>query len=201
MLDRDEIVQSLTGAWRLFLDRPDAMRYFDVSVDGFWRSFAAVVLIAPAYILFAALERTEILAEPIIDPAFSDGAFFANKVLTLALDWVALPLLLALVAGPLGVGRAYASFVVARNWCAVLATAPFGLVALLSLLGFLGAGPANFISLLILVVIIRYNFIIARRALGADIGLAVGVVVADLAISFALIALVDGVISYHSTAL
>ena len=94
MPDRDEIVRSLTGAWRLFLDRPDAMRFFDVSVDGFWRSFAAVVLILPAYALFALAERIEILDEPVVDPAFGDGSFLANKLLTLALDWITLPILL-----------------------------------------------------------------------------------------------------------
>ena len=45
--------------------------------------------------------RSSMLAatsEPIVDPAFSDGAFFANKLVSLALDWTALPILLALVA-------------------------------------------------------------------------------------------------------
>ena len=201
MLDREEVVRSLTGAWRIFLSRPDAMRFFDVSIDGFWRSFAAVVLIAPTYLLFAIAERTAILSEPIVDPAFSDGAFFANKVVALALDWTALPILLALVAGPLGVSRTYAPFIVARNWCAVLATAPYFVVSLLLVIGGLSDSGATLLSLLILVVVIRYNYMIARRALGADIGLAVGVVVADLLISFGVLALVDGMISYRSAAL
>ena len=201
MPDRDEIVRSLTGAWRLFLDRPDAMRFFDVSVDGFWRSFAAVVLILPAYALFALVERIDILDEPVVDPAFGDGSFVANKLLTLALDWVTLPILLAAFAKPLGVGRTYAAYVVARNWCAVLATAPFGIVALLSLLGLLSTGPASVISLVILAVVIRYNYMIARRALGADVGLAVGLVVADFAISLLVIGAIDEVVSYHSAGL
>jgi hypothetical protein len=201
MPDRDEIVQSLTGAWRLFLDRPDAMRYFNVSIDGFWRSFAAIVLILPAYALFAIAERIEILGEPVVDPAFSDGPFIVNKFLTLALDWITLPILLAAFARLLGVSRTYAAYVVARNWCAVLATAPFGLVALLSLVGFLGAGLANVISLVILVVVIRYNYMIVRRALGADMGLAIGVVVADFAVSLLIIGAVDEVVTYHSAGL
>lgn len=201
MLGREELFRSLTGAWRLFLDRPDAMRFFDVSIDGFWRSFAAIVLIAPTYLLFAVSERAVILSDPIVDPAFSDGAFFANKVLTLALDWIALPVLLALVAGPLGVGRTYAPYIVARNWCAVLATAPYFLVGVLLLIGVLSDGGATLLSLLILAVVLRYNYMIARRALGADVGMVVGIVVADLAISFGVMALVDGMISYHSPVL
>jgi hypothetical protein len=195
MPDRDEIVQSLTGAWRLFLDRPDAMRLFNVSVDGFWRSFAAIIFIVPAYALFAITERIEILGEPVVDPIFSDGPFIANKVLTLLLDWVTLPILLAAFASLLGVARSYTAYVVARNWCAVLATAPFGVVALLNLIGLLGNGPANLLSLVILVVVIRYNYMIARRALGAEMGLAIGVVIADFAISLLIIGAVDGVVS------
>jgi hypothetical protein len=201
MPDRDEIVQSLTGAWRLFLDRPNAMRLFNVSVDGFWRSFAAIIFIVPAYALFAITERIEILGEPVVDPIFSDGPFIANKVLTLLLDWVTLPILLAAFASLLGVARSYTAYVVARNWCAVLATAPFGVVALLNLIGLLGNGPANLLSLVILVVVIRYNYMIARRALGAEMGLAIGVVIADFAISLLIIGAVDGVVSYHSAGL
>ena len=67
MLDRDEIARSLTGAWHLFLDRPDAMRYFDLSIEGFWRSFRAIVLLLPAYILSTLAERVITLARS--DPA------------------------------------------------------------------------------------------------------------------------------------
>lgn len=198
MLSLDEIVRSLTGAWRLFIDRPDAMRFFYVSIDGFWRSFAAIVLIVPAFALFAIGERVAILAESVIDPGFSDSAFVLNKGFTLVLDWIALPILLALVAGPLGVSRNYAAYIVARNWCAVLATAPFGVVALLNLVGILPGGGANVITLVILVVVIRYNYMIARRALGADMGLAIGIIIADFAISLAVISIADTLIAYQS---
>jgi hypothetical protein len=49
MIDRDEINSSLTGAWKIFLDRPDALQHFDTSYAGFWRSFQAIFLIAPLY--------------------------------------------------------------------------------------------------------------------------------------------------------
>lgn len=201
MPDLEEIVRSLIGAWRLFLDRPDAMRYFNVSVDGFWRSFAAIILVVPAYALFAGVEQVEILNEPVVDPAFSGPAFVANKALTLVLDWITLPILLAVFAAPLGVGRTYAAYVVARNWCVVLATAPFGIIALLSLIGFLGIGPANLLALVISVVVIYYNYMIARRALVAGTGLAIGVVVADLAFSLIVVGFANAIVPYRSAGL
>jgi hypothetical protein len=201
MPSRDEIIQSLIGAWRLFLDRSDAMRYFDVSVDGFWRSFYAIVLILPAYVFIALAERLRILTDSLPDDDFDGGAFLVNKGLSLVLDWVTLPILLALLAGVLGIGRTYAAFIVARNWGAVLAIAPFGVIALLFLLGILGSDFANVASLVILVVVIRFNYLIARRALGVDVGFAVGLVVADFAVSLAVVGATDSLVGYGSSAL
>lgn len=61
-LDRDEIARSLTGAWRVFLDKPDAAQFFDLSVEGFWRSFRAFGLMIPFYGLVAAAEYRALIA-------------------------------------------------------------------------------------------------------------------------------------------
>jgi hypothetical protein len=201
MPGRDEIVRSLTGAWRLFLDRPDAMRYFNISIDGFWRSFYAIVLILPIYVFIALAEHRRILTDSLADDDFSGSAFIINKGLSMALDWVTLPILLALLAGVLGVGRTYAGFIVARNWGAVLAITPFGAIALLFLLGILGSDSANIISLVILIVVVRFNYLIARRALGVDVFFAVGLVIADFVISLAIVAVTDTLVDYGSPAL
>jgi hypothetical protein len=196
MLGLDEIRRSLTAAWRLFLDRPDAMRAFDLSVDGFWRSFGAIVLILPAYILISTAEKARILTDGFTGVPFSESAFIAHKTLSLALDWVTLPLVMALIVGPLGLTRSYAAFVVARNWGAALAIQPFGVIALLFLLGFVTADAANIFSLLMLIVVIRFNYLIARRALEAPIGLAVAVVVGDLALSLLIVGFADSIFPY-----
>ena len=196
MPGRDESVRSLTGAWHLFLDRSDAMRFFDVSVDGFWRSFGAILLILPAYVLVVLSDRAQIVTDALFSEGFNASSFLANRAILLALNWVALPILLALVAQPLGVSRTYASYVVARNWCAVLTVTPFGLIALLHLAGLLSNEIASVISLAIIVVVIRFDYLIARRALGADVGLAVAVVLADLAIGLAIAVVVDTMIPY-----
>jgi len=41
ILTADEVVQSLKGSFRLIRREADGLRAFDVSVGGFWRSFAA----------------------------------------------------------------------------------------------------------------------------------------------------------------
>ena len=136
VLSRDEIVRSLNGAWELFLDRPDALRYFDLSVDGFWRSFRAIVLVVPSYLLAVLADRLARL------PDVPGAGIRRRRLLRrqgasrLALDWVALPILLAAVAGPLSVEKGYSAFVIARNWGSVISVAPFGAIGLLA-----GSGP------------------------------------------------------------
>ena len=190
-LDRDEIARSLTGAWRVFLDKPDAQRFFDLSVNGFWRSFRAIVLMLPAYGLAAAGEYQALVAAP--NPDFSDAGFVLAKMLAAGLDWITFPILLALVAEPLGITRSYTAFIIARNWGAVLASAPFALIDLLYLFGIFSQDVTNIASLIFLIVQLRYNYLIASRALGVGIGLAVGIVVADFAVSVMIMATVSGI--------
>jgi len=191
MPDRDEIFRSLTGAWWLFLDRQGAMRHFTLTVDGFWRSFAAIVFVLPAYALAALAERQGLLTDATAAAGFSDAAFFLDKAVAIGLDWVSLPILLALLARPLGFSAAYPAFIVARNWSAVLAVLPFGLLAFLQIVGVLDGDMASFLSLAALIVVLRYNFLVARRALDCSIGFAVGIVVLDFVLSLALATAVD----------
>ncbi|SDB52783.1 hypothetical protein [Bauldia litoralis] len=193
MLDRDEIRRSLTGAWDLFLDRPEAMRAFDVSVEGFWRSFRVIVLLLPAYFLTTMAEQI-MLSETAVETAGPGGvALFLDSVVGLGLDWIALPVVLALAARPLGIQRNYAAFIVARNWGAVIALTPFGVIGLLVILGLLNAEIANFLMLASLMVVLRYNFLIARRALDVGIGFAIGIVILDLAVSLTIALALDSV--------
>jgi hypothetical protein len=193
MLGREEITRSLTAAFDLFLDRPGAMRNFDVSVEGFWRSFAAVILVVPSYALAVLAERQLSAA---IDPAapVQDGAaFLVQNVLGLGLDWVALPVILALLARPLGIARHYPEFVVARNWGAVIAAVPFGVIGLLIVLGLVGGELANLLMFAALIIVLRYTYLIARRSLDVGLGFAIGIVVLDFVVSLTLALALDGI--------
>lgn len=194
MLERDEIARSLTGAWDLFLDRPAALRHFDVSIEGFWRSFRAIILVAPAYALATMGERVMSAADALAGAQPDAALLVIDAVLGLGLDWIALPIILAVVARPLGIARRYAAFIVARNWSAVIAVAPFGAIGLLVVLGVVGSEVANFLMLAALFVVLRYNFIVARRALDVGVGFAIGIVVLDLAVSLTIALTLDALL-------
>lgn len=184
MITRDEIVRSLTGAWEIFLDRPDAMSRFDVSVEGFWRSFQAILLVIPSYLVVAFAERSLLLTMATENTVpLGDEGFFAAKAVALAVDWVALPLVMAVAAGPFGIADRYVAFVVARNWAAVLIMLPYAAIAILFGLGFFGTSLASFLSLAVLIVALRMQFQVARRSLEVPVAFAIAVVVFDFVLS------------------
>jgi len=185
-LTRDEIVRSLTGAWHVFLDRPDADRYFDLSVTGFWRSFRAIVLVLPAYVLSALTTWTTLPKE------MDSTTFFVARTISLAIDWVAFAVVLALVADRLRVSGTYSAYIIVRNWASVIATAPFGIVSVLFIAGVIGQDIAATLSLAVLFIVLRYNYIVARRVLQVGMPLAIGIVVADFILSLAIDAGISG---------
>ncbi len=171
----------IEAAVALFLGRPGALARFDVSLDGFWRSFAAIVLVLPSYaISLMAIRRGQMQQLPadVVDVPWV--GFAAERVVVLGLDWMALPLVLALLAGRLGIGGRYVPYIVARNWAAPVAAALNAVPALFYAAGLIDEEIAAILTVVVLLVILHYGYRIARQALAVPIGLAIGIVVLDL---------------------
>ncbi|CAN7635922.1 transporter [Aminobacter sp. LjRoot7] len=118
MLASDEIEQNLAGAWRLMLGKADGLRQLDLSADGFWNSFFAILVAVPALVVGWAGVSNDVALET---------ATFAGRfgiVVRLAMvdigAWV-LPLIaLALVAPRVGIGDRFVHYVVASNWTSAI---------------------------------------------------------------------------------
>lgn len=117
MPSADEVQQHLTGAWRMMTGRPDGLRMLDISADGFWNSFFAIVVALPALIVGWVVIANE---------AGLAGSFAYRFMLVLRLavihigSWV-LPLAgLAAVARPVGIADRFVHYVVASNWASAL---------------------------------------------------------------------------------
>jgi hypothetical protein len=117
MLSSDETYASLTGAWRLMLGKPDGLRLLDLSADGFWNSFFAIVVAAPALIV-----GWVGLANEIGDPnAFAGRFTMLIRLATVDISTWVLPLVgLALVAPRAGIGGRFVHYVVASNWASAI---------------------------------------------------------------------------------
>ncbi len=190
-MDRAEIVRALTGAWRLFLGRPDAMRFFDSSVDGFWRSFRAIILVAPLYALTALADRQDMLTDANPADDIGNSQFWAAKALTLGIDWVTLPILLGLIAGFIGIRRGYPGYIVARNWATVVMIIPFAVIGLIDLTGLASPSVLVLPSLVALVATFRMSYEIARKSLGVGADVAVAFVALDFLVSLAIVMTVN----------
>ena len=190
MFDLAETVRSLIGAWRLLLNKPDALRLFDASTDGFWRSFAAIIPVAPLYFLTALTDRQSILADPTEAGTYSEGLFWVEKTVSLAFDWVTFPILLALLGGFLGMKRHYALYIVVRNWATVVMMVPFGVLSLLGLAGIVAGDALALASLAAFAFSLWYGYVIARKALQVGVDVAIGVVILDFLVSFAVVGII-----------
>jgi hypothetical protein len=190
MLSGDETHASLVGAWRLMFGKSDGLRLLNLSADGFWNSFFAIVVAAPALIV-GWVE----LANEIGDPnAFAGRLGMLIRLATVDIGSWVLPLVaLALVAPRAGIGGRFVHYVVASNWASAIIAwlmLPSALVRLfLSSASEISSGVSFVLFLLSMV--LTWRMTNATIGKGAAVGTAVfvGMFVASLLVLFGLQAL------------
>ncbi|PBB81479.1 transporter [Mesorhizobium sp. WSM3879] len=190
MLSTDETFASLAGAWRLMLGRADGLRMLDLSADGFWNSFFAIVVAAPALIV-----GWVGIANEIGDPnAFAGRLGMLLRLATVDIGSWVLPLVaLALVAPRAGIGGRFVHYVVASNWASAIIAWLMLPSALLRLFLPSTDEVSGLVSLLLfaLSMVLTWRMTNATIGKGAAVGTAVfvGMFVASLLVLFGLQAL------------
>lgn len=110
---------SLSGAWRMMTGRPDGLRQLDLTSDGFWNSFRAIALAAPAMLMGWVAVARDIPGAA--DPAVSERLGVITRLAIVDVGTWVLPLvLLAAVARQVGIGDRFVHYVVATNWGSAL---------------------------------------------------------------------------------
>jgi hypothetical protein len=175
MPDREEIRSALFGAYQLAWFNPAGMGYFNLTFDGFWRSFFAAVLAAPAYAILVGLQ---VAAKPEV---LDLGLLVLTESIGYVLAWSAFPLAAIVLTQLLGLGRNYVALIVALNWTAVLQTALFVGIVLLG--PFLPSGLGTLLITLTTCAILVYQWFVIRTALQTTGGVAVMLLLVDLAIT------------------
>lgn len=179
----DEIQANMSGAWQLMLGRVDGLRQLDLSADGFWNSFFAIIVALPA--LFAMWTSSAIE----IAPAAGNFAERLGLVLRLSVidvvAWIAPLLIIAYGLTKFGMGGRMALFVIANNWASAWLTwfsLPFVLLASFfpSLSGFALLGLL-FVFAVSVALIWRLNNVLLRNP-----GVTTTVVVVMIALSLAI---------------
>jgi hypothetical protein len=172
-----ELRLALAGSLRLARGDRGGLDCFDRSLDGFWRSFRAAVIVYPLYLLLLTMRVS--IAQWQTAGGYS---IVAIETIGYVISWVAFPLVMLSVTRWLGRSHRFFDFMVPYNWCQVPQSVLFVLIGLESESGMLGAPAARAIELAGAIAVLVYEWFIARVALDVTRSAAVLVVLVDLAL-------------------
>lgn len=179
-----EGLAAIRGCLRLILRDPQADEDFNLTVDGFWRSFAMVVpLMAMMYPIFVSDHRfaLELAAANAEVPPMNTGRNYAF-LLSFVFSW---PLVAALLAKLVGVGQSYIRYMIIYNWMTLPATALVMLPHLLHLVS--GAVyPAVILAEIVFLFLIYVSWFIAKTGLRTTAPVAIAFVLAEFALTLGL---------------
>jgi len=156
MPDRQEIWSSIYGAFRLAFFDASGLNHLNISVEGFWRSFFAALLVAPGYVILAGQGLI------VGDESLSIWLIVVHTMIY-AISWMIFPLTAFFIIDLLKLGHRFTALIVAVNWAAVIEVT----VMILGL-GFamiLPPDAANLMIVAIVVGLIIYQWFVIRTAL------------------------------------
>lgn len=175
-----DVTKALFGIWLILKNRPGANNFFDISIEGFWRSFVAAILVLPANIIITAVG---ILAAGEVSYSVIDGL---RDLLIYGINWLFYPLIVISACRHLNAQDKALKYIIPYNWASI----PAGYLFAFATLGSRGLEGSSFGAGLIFVayvVAIFLFFEIARRQLEISRLAAVGVVAFDFIFSITLI--------------
>jgi hypothetical protein len=172
MPEREEVLSALYGAYRLAWFDSSGMSYFNLTVEGFWRSFFAAVLVAPAYAVLVGMQVSTRAED------FNIALVFLAESIGYVLAWCAFPIVALVLTRLLGLDRNYVALIVAHNWSAVLQTAAFVAVVLLGVI--LPEGLGTLVVTLTTGAVLVYQWFVIRTALRTTGGIALLLLLVDL---------------------
>lgn len=113
----DDIQHYLLATWRMMTGKPDAIRMLDLSAEGFWDSFFAIIIAIPALFVSWVTVANDIGGGGTTGDRVSIlfGLAFVDLV-----SWVAPLVVLGLVARYVGIGDRFVHYVVATNWASAI---------------------------------------------------------------------------------
>lgn len=170
--DLREIGLSVQGAWRLLRFDAAGMSGFNISVEGFWRSFFAAVLVAPAFVILMFID--------IMDREAPVALFRVVVIESAAyvIGWGLYPVVALGLTAILARTKNFVAFIIAYNWSSVPQMAIYVPAVLVDATGFLPEGMK--FSLAAYVAVTVYKWFVARTALQVGGGTAIGVTIMEI---------------------
>jgi len=164
MITSDEVRRSLRGAIQLARGDPDGLKQFNATLEGFWNSLTAAVIVLPGHAFIIWLSYQAVPAEA------STGRILLAEAIAYVIQWTALQLALFYYCHWIGRGERFFVTAVSINWADVpLMVATLGITVLI-----LGGLPGSFGAFLLVMLPIAYLFYVAKVALQASFLAAIG---------------------------
>ena len=166
MPDLHEIIRSLTGTWILARRDLAGYSYFNHTAEGFWRSFTAIIFIAPVLLVFASFDLAAITeAQRDTGETPDAAAFYFGKLVMYVVGWISFPIIMVFVARALSLTRNYALYIIVFNWSSILVEAVLLAPAAMFYIGLIGAKAAGGLGWICLLLAVLYRWFIAKTAL------------------------------------
>ena len=170
MPSREEITAALFGSWRLMRFDAAGMNWFNLTIEGFWRSFFAALPVAPFFALLVYLDFGH-RAEPI-----DAGRGMFTTVLVYGVGWAMVPLIMILVTKLLGLSRGFIPMMVAYNWTTVPQIILQALATLPGAVGLISDEMSGTLLFAAVIYILVFEWFVIRTTLRTTAVTAIGIV-------------------------
>lgn len=168
--DRREILAALYGVSRLMRLDQGGMNWFNLTIEGFWRSFFAAVPVAP---FFALLIYLDLSAQP---ETINVGWAATVSMVVYGLSWALVPVVAIGITKMLDLSLGYVPLVVAYNWISLPQILLQTLVSLIGTTGLVPEGLSGFLMIVAVVYILVLEWFVVRTALQTTTATAIGIV-------------------------
>lgn len=175
-----EMIMALGGAWRLAHFDPRGLLHFELSAAGARRSFLAALFVLPLYAMSLYVRYPE------EDPGGPLGRFLLAEAVAYVVSWTLYPVIVEALSARLGCQHRFPAYLTAYNWSMVIQNMIFVPLTVLVALGALPMELGQVLWLAAMVFTIAYVLFIARITLAVPAFTAAGLVILDIALSFAL---------------
>ena len=176
-----EITKSINGAWRIARMDQNALNYFNMSIEGFWRSFLAVLIVVPLYVVFLVLNLGQLSGMELpTGSATSKELYVAIKLAAHILGWLAFPIVMIPISRLMDLSQSYVPYIIVWNWSNVLVMAVILPAVLLFPPSAQSGQSAKLILMAAQITVLFYGYLVARAGLQCKILTAIGVVMLDL---------------------
>jgi len=184
MLTISDIRNALIGSFLLAKNDTSGLKFFDLEIDGFWRSFLIIVPIAPLYMLYA-LQDVQVAHEINPQNAYlvANTGFIVAKIILLMIGWLIFPIAMIFITRLLNLWPKYIPFIATYNWVSLFIMLLFAPSALLYFAGLFSAQMASMLNFLVTLFAIYFSWFIAKTVLETTAITAALIVVFDFTLS------------------